>query len=100
MKNKLNCTDRDSDMTSAYMSMIASVSHDIMFKDFDPILFESDSRGLGYKKYLLKESRGKKLDRNAPCACGSGKKAKKCCGYQSVVNSKIEKEEKQHEEHE
>lgn len=27
-----------------------------------------------------KPLRAEKQDRNAPCKCGSGKKAKKCCG--------------------
>jgi uncharacterized protein YecA (UPF0149 family) len=28
------------------------------------------------------QQKGKKIGRNDPCSCGSGKKYKKCCGSQ------------------
>ena len=50
-------------------------------KEWDDILTEER------RKELYKESRnsttvvkGKKIGRNDPCPCGSGKKYKKCCG--------------------
>ncbi len=33
--------------------------------------------------------KGKKIGRNDPCPCGSGKKYKKCCGKQSIPLGKI-----------
>jgi uncharacterized protein YecA (UPF0149 family) len=35
--------------------------------------------GAGDRKKQLKAG-GKKIGRNDPCPCGSGKKYKKCCG--------------------
>lgn len=45
----------------------------------------------------------KKINPNAPCECGSGKKAKKCCGYitkyfYSKLNEEQIKEKKLKEE--
>jgi uncharacterized protein YecA (UPF0149 family) len=31
-------------------------------------------------KEKIKDEQGKKVGRNDPCPCGSGKKFKKCCG--------------------
>lgn len=36
----------------------------------------------------------KKINPNAPCECGSGKKAKKCCGYKTTyIYSKLNKKQ-------
>ncbi len=36
---------------------------------------------------LEKELKPKKVGRNDPCPCGSGKKYKKCCGKNDAENS-------------
>ncbi|HEX8184112.1 MAG TPA: preprotein translocase subunit SecA, partial [Blastocatellia bacterium] len=33
-------------------------------------------------------NKGPRIGRNDPCTCGSGKKYKKCCGSQNIINSK------------
>jgi preprotein translocase subunit SecA len=38
------------------------------------------SGGEGPEKPKTAQRKGKKVGRNAPCPCGSGKKYKKCCG--------------------
>ena len=38
------------------------------------------SHGDGGEKPATVKREGKKIGRNAPCPCGSGKKYKKCCG--------------------
>lgn len=35
--------------------------------------------------------RAEKTDRNAPCPCGSGKKAKRCCGTETKYYIKTRK---------
>jgi hypothetical protein len=45
---------------------------------FNTISSQGASQGNGVKRQRLRES--KKQHRNAPCACGSGKKYKQCCG--------------------
>lgn len=50
----------------------------------------------GYRGIL-----SKKIDRNAPCGCGSGRKAKKCCGTDTkyynrdVLTGQIEEKKEQ-----
>ena len=38
------------------------------------------------KKKTVVIKKTEKIDRNAPCPCGSGKKYKKCCGLNSAEN--------------
>ena len=38
------------------------------------------------KKKTVVIKKAEKIDRNAPCPCGSGKKYKKCCGLNSAEN--------------
>ena len=40
----------------------------------------------GEKKKTVVIKKAEKIDRNAPCPCGSGKKYKKCCGRSSANN--------------
>mgnify|MGYP000781382307 len=45
-------------------------------------LIDADRRKELYKEQKLSTTivKGKKIGRNDPCPCGSGKKYKKCCG--------------------
>lgn len=98
---ELSEKNQNNDFSMAYMGMVAALGVDTVFHIENlkgSLVGEARfGRGLGFKRYLLKDSQGKKLDRNAPCPCGSGRKAKKCCEYQSVVDKKLENLEKQEE---
>ena len=41
----------------------------------------------GMQKKTIVIKKAERIDRNAPCPCGSGKKYKKCCGISSADNS-------------
>ncbi|MBC8006284.1 MAG: SEC-C domain-containing protein [Verrucomicrobia bacterium] len=46
-----------------------------------PHIFDQDKYDLPKSGYLSPEPiKTDKIERNAPCPCGSGKKYKKCCG--------------------
>lgn len=46
-----------------------------------PPFFDHDKKVLPTRGYLAPEPiKAEKIERNAPCPCGSGKKYKKCCG--------------------
>ena len=94
---ELSEKNQNNDFDMVYMGMVAALGVDTVFhiENLNRSLVDEArfGQGLGYKRYLLKDSQGKKLDRNAPCPCGSGKKAKKCCEYHSVVDKKLEKQE-------
>jgi uncharacterized protein YchJ len=40
---------------------------------------DNDEEYLEEEEFRAPARRGKKIGRNAPCPCGSGKKYKKCC---------------------
>ena len=72
----------DIDFEKLYYNMVGCRAEWLYnLKEWDDILTEER------RKELYKESRnsttvvkGKKIGRNDPCPCGSGKKYKKCCG--------------------
>ena len=72
----------DIDFEKLYYNMVGCHAEWLYnLKEWDDILTEER------RKELYKESRnsttvvkGKKIGRNDPCPCGSGKKYKKCCG--------------------
>lgn len=72
----------DIDFEKLYYNMVGCRAEWLYnLKEWDGILTEER------RKELYKESRnsttvvkGKKIGRNDPCPCGSGKKYKKCCG--------------------
>lgn len=72
----------DYDKEKLYYNMVGAKADWLYgLKEWDTLLDE-DTRKQLYKKQkssgtVIKE---KKIERNAPCPCGSGKKYKKCCG--------------------
>jgi hypothetical protein len=48
--------------------------------EWDNILTQEQRRAIVRKRNEEKQAVSTKVDRNAPCPCGSGKKYKKCCG--------------------
>ena len=48
--------------------------------EWDAILSSEQRRAIVRKRNEEKRAVSTKIDRNAPCPCGSGKKYKKCCG--------------------
>jgi preprotein translocase subunit SecA len=47
---------------------------------WDGVLNEQQRRDIARAYRDSKQAKSQKVDRNAPCPCGSGKKYKKCCG--------------------
>jgi preprotein translocase subunit SecA len=73
------------DMTARISSEVLSRLFKIQIKKEDEIKHVQKSQKLIYNQGDGSESRepahrGKKIGRNEPCPCGSGKKYKKCCG--------------------
>ena len=74
--------DLDIDLEKLYFNMLkADAKHLYTIEGWDSILSEDE------KKQITKDFRrsgtvvkGKKIGRNDPCPCGSGKKYKHCCG--------------------
>lgn len=74
--------DLDIDMKKLYFNMLkADAQHLYSLEGWDDILTEDE------RKQITKDFRrsgtvvkGKKIGRNEPCPCGSGKKYKHCCG--------------------
>ena len=52
--------------------------HDLRHPDEQKLTFSSGDEADQKKKPVRREA--KKIGRNSPCPCGSGKKYKKCCG--------------------
>ena len=87
-ENPIETMDKDTvvkldiDLEKLYYNMVGCRAEWLYnLKEWDDILTEER------RKELYKESRnsttvvkGKKIGRNDPCPCGSGKKYKKCCG--------------------
>jgi tetratricopeptide (TPR) repeat protein len=58
-----------------------AVQHTLEVKSSDSVLRQQASIALGDEKKLsLQATAGRKIGRNDPCPCRSGKKFKKCCG--------------------
>ena len=47
---------------------------------WDSVLTQDKKKEIAKQRRLSKQAVSKKIDRNGPCICGSGKKYKKCCG--------------------
>ncbi len=47
----------------------------------EKVLADRKYRELGEQQEEISQGRGKRVGRNQPCPCGSGKKFKKCCGH-------------------
>ena len=76
----------DIDFKKLYVAMQeAKAKHLYTMPEWDNV-FTAEERSAIMKEYhLSKQAVSTKIDRNAPCPCGSGKKYKKCCG--SVLNA-------------
>ena len=81
----------DYDKEKLYYNMVACKA-DWLYElpQWDNLLDEATRKDL-YKKQKLSGTivKGKKIGRNDPCPCGSGKKYKQCCGKNAklVINS-------------
>ena len=72
----------DIDLERLYLNMlIAKADHLFTLPEWDDILTHDKKREIG-KLYQKRNQviREKKIGRNDPCPCGSGKKYKYCCG--------------------
>lgn len=72
----------DIDLERLYLNMlIAKADHLFTLPEWDEILTYDKKREIG-KQYQRRNQviREKKIGRNDPCPCGSGKKYKYCCG--------------------
>ncbi len=72
----------DIDLERLYLNMlIAKADHLFTLPEWDEILTHDKKREIG-KQYQRRNQviREKKIGRNDPCPCGSGKKYKYCCG--------------------
>lgn len=49
-------------------------------QEWGNVLSQEKRQEITKKFHLSKQAVSNKIDRNAPCPCGSGKKYKKCCG--------------------
>ena len=55
-------------------------NNDIPVERRDELFFQGEQRAKErFNRYV--EEHGRKIGRNEPCPCGSGKKYKKCCGF-------------------
>lgn len=72
----------DYDKESLYYNMVAAKADWLYELPMWESLLDEDTRKQLYRKQKLSGTviKEKKIERNAPCPCGSGKKYKKCCG--------------------
>ena len=72
----------DFDKESLYKNMVAAKAEWLYTLPQWDDLLDADTRKALYKEQKLSTTivKGKKIGRNDPCPCGSGKKYKKCCG--------------------
>lgn len=78
----------DIDFEKLYFNMLdASADHLYTLPEWDKILTE-EKRAEITKTYKRSKTvvKGKKIGRNEPCPCGSGKKYKQCCGRNPIEN--------------
>ena len=88
VENPIETMDEDTEVSLAfdkeklYKNMVAAKA-DWLYElpQWDNLLDEAKRKEL-YKKQKLSGTviKGKKIGRNEPCPCGSGKKYKNCCG--------------------
>ena len=72
----------DYDMELLYKNMVGARAEWLYELPEWDALIDADRRKELYKEQKLSTTivKGKKIGRNDPCPCGSGKKYKKCCG--------------------
>ena len=71
----------DVDFEKLYFNMLeAKASWLYGLKQWDGVLTQERRREISKEHRLSKQAVSQKIDRSAPCPCGSGKKYKKCCG--------------------
>lgn len=73
----------DYDTTKLYKNMVAAQADWLYGLEEWEAIFDEDTRKALYKEQKKSTTfvrEGKKVGRNDPCPCGSGKKYKKCCG--------------------
>ncbi len=72
----------DYDRERLYYNMVAAKADWLYELPMWESLLDEDTRKQLYRKQKLSGTviKEKKIERNAPCPCGSGKKYKKCCG--------------------
>lgn len=72
----------DYDKERLYYNMVAAKADWLYELPMWESLLDEDTRKQLYRKQKLSGTviKEKKIERNAPCPCGSGKKYKKCCG--------------------
>jgi preprotein translocase subunit SecA len=63
-----------------FQSLLANIQHDVVHTIYhvDIVKKEAGPQGPGSKRETVTTDR--KVGRNDPCPCGSGKKYKRCCG--------------------
>ncbi|MFR4008876.1 MAG: SEC-C metal-binding domain-containing protein [Christensenellales bacterium] len=71
----------DVDFEKLYFNMLAAKAPWLYeLKEWDGVLPKEKRQEILKKYHVSKQAVSQKIDRNAPCPCGSGKKYKKCCG--------------------
>jgi len=71
----------DIDFEKLYFNMLeAKAKHLYMLPEWDNVLTKEQRSTIKKERDLSHRAVSTKVDRNAPCPCGSGKKYKKCCG--------------------
>ena len=71
----------DLDFKKLYMAMLdAKAKHLYTLPEWDNVFSEAERNAITKEYHQSKQAVSNKVDRNAPCPCGSGKKYKKCCG--------------------
>ena len=81
-KLKINSAIKlDVDFEKLYFNMLeAKASWLYQLPEWDGVLTQERRHEIQKEHRLSKQAVSHKIDRNAPCPCGSGKKYKKCCG--------------------
>jgi preprotein translocase subunit SecA len=65
---------------SLFQSLMANIQHDLVYTIYHANLVKKDSTPMAQASRKEEAAAGKKVGRNDPCPCGSGKKYKHCCG--------------------
>ena len=71
-----------------FQNLLSTIQHDVVHAIYHVGIVKKEApspmaqvvASRGDSKQPLKANSGKKVGRNDPCPCGSGKKYKKCCG--------------------
>ncbi len=63
-----------------FQSLMANIQHDVVSSIYHVNLVKKETTPMAQAGRRESVSAGKKLGRNDPCPCGSGKKYKHCCG--------------------